>query len=53
MDATFTGVMLVIAVAFAIGATFLAIVALFRGEGIGNTFNTWIRRVIDALTGVG
>lgn len=53
MDAMFTETMLLIAVAFAIGATVLAIVALFRGKGIGKTFKTWIRRVIDALTGVG
>jgi hypothetical protein len=52
MDAIFTGIMLLIAAAFAIGATVLAVVALFRGEGVGKTFKTWIRRVIDALTGV-
>jgi len=53
MDAMFTGTILLIAAAFAIGATVLAILALLRGESIGKTLKTWIRRVIDALTGVG
>lgn len=42
MDAMFKGTMLLIAAAFVIGVTVLAIVALLRGESIGKTLKMWI-----------
>ena len=53
MDRTITGITLLISAAFAVGATVVAIVALFRGDSLGKTLRTWIRRLIDAITGIG
>jgi len=41
---------LLIAAAFVIGVTVLAIVALLRGESIGKTLKMWIQRELSTLS---
>jgi hypothetical protein len=53
MDVLITWITLVVASTLAIGATAAAIVGFCRGDGIGKTLKTWIRRLIDVITGLG
>jgi len=53
MESDYTLISLVIAAILLVYVTVAAVVALRRGDGFGKTANTWGRRLLDIVFGIG